>query len=121
MIPNLNFNIDLSYLKNNTNSSVNIDYIKIQTILKISRKTLNIKKLMSDIKQIEKDIPRTGYLIEIDEDESQKHELDRLSLNLKDMLITFSAFNQDFNDDTNSINTQHSHNTYDLGYTQGYL
>ena len=67
---------------------------------------------MSDIKQIEKDVLRTGYLIEIGEDETKKYDLDRQSLSLKNMLITFSAFHQATSDEIKL-------NKLDLGYTQG--
>ncbi len=112
VLPTLPFNVDLSHLKNDNNSLVNIDYIKIQTVLKISRLKLNLNMLISDIKQIDKDVPRTGYLIEIDEDSDKKHDIDRLSTSLKNILVTFSAFHQATNDE-NRVNS------LDLGYTQG--
>ena len=50
--------------------------------------------LLSNIKQIDKDVPRTGYLIEFDDKPDKKEDLDRLSLSLKNILVTFSAFHQ---------------------------
>jgi hypothetical protein len=112
VLPALPFNIDLSYLKNDSNSLVNIDSIKIQTILKISRLKLNLQMLLSNIKQIDKDVPRTGYLIEFDDKSDKKEDLNRLSLSLKNILVTFSAFHQVTGEERNIKN-------YDLGYTQG--
>jgi len=112
VLPALPFNIDLSYLKNDSNSLVNIDSIKIQTILKISRLKLNLQMLLSNIKQIDKDVPRTGYLIEFDDKSDKKEDLNRLSFSLKNILVTFSAFHQVTGEERNIKN-------YDLGYTQG--
>jgi hypothetical protein len=87
----------------------NIDYIKLQSIIKISRIKVNNTKLIDDIKQIEKDLERTGAFIELDESDNKSDNIEkaRLKDSLKNILITFSAFNQIMDDST------------DLGYTQG--
>jgi hypothetical protein len=70
---------------------------------------VNNSKLFDDIKQIEKDLERTGAFIELDESENKDNNLEkaRIKDSLKNILITFSAFNQIMEDST------------DLGYTQG--
>ena len=68
--------------------------------------------LCANIKQIEKDVPRTGYLIELDDVPERKDELEKLSLSLKNILVTFSAFHQ-------ATSEERSLKNCDLGYTQG--
>jgi hypothetical protein len=96
---------------------INMDYVKLQTILKISRLAISKTSLHEDIKQIEKDLERTSYLKELtmattpgEEDESSR--LMAHSNALKNILITFAAFNQ-------TINVEGK--DYDLGYSQGYF
>ena len=84
---------------------VNIDSMKIQQILQLARVNIDIAKLFDDIKQIDKDVDRTGYLIEVAR--SNEPEIaERLSVSLRNILITFAAFNQ-------------STDQSNLGYTQG--
>ena len=66
---------------------------------------------MDDIKQIDKDIERTSFIIEM-ADKMPKSDLDSLVKSLRKILITFVAFNQNIND-------SRKENSVDLGYTQG--
>ena len=123
-IPLLPFNININLGenvykecqmdKNDDNQQVNVDYIKIQLVLQISKHKINLKKLDEDIKLIDKDIERTSYLKELEkqsafDDKSRKQIAD----SLRNVLITFAAFNQNLN--------QTGHENNSLGYTQGYL
>lgn len=82
-----------------------IDCFKIQLILKLARCDVSNSKLIQDIKQIDKDIERTGYMSEIEGEAAQV----RMAKALRNILITFATFNQ-------NLNSSNS-----LGYTQGYL
>ncbi len=84
---------------------VNIDSIKLQQILLLSRVSIDNQKLLEDIKQIDKDVERTGYLIEVLRS-NEPHIFEKLSNILRNILITFAAFNQ-------------SADQSNLGYTQG--
>ncbi len=116
-VPSLPFTIDID-LKDNVyktdsnsmkssdnNHKAEIDYCKIQLILKIARFNVSNSELIQDIKQIDKDIERTGYILEIIDEMTQV----RMSHALRNILITFATFNQNLK----SSNA--------LGYTQGYL
>ena len=102
--------------------SVNVDYIKIQTILRVSRLPISNSKLAEDIKQIEKDIERTGYVFDdLDKDPSLSPESrSRIVEALRNVLITFAAFHQNV-EDPDAPKATPSSPTYNLGYTQGYL
>ena len=124
VIPILPFNIEIKADTNKNeycieDPNVNVNYIKIQTILHISRINISNSKLLNDIRQIEKDLERTGYLIDLDEDNSDhdatvySKEHMKASNSLRNILVTFCAFNQSI-DDFNTINK------INLGYTQGY-
>lgn len=102
-IPSLPFNTVIN-IKCDDNS-VDVNCMKIQSILKISRLEIQIEDFKNDLRQIDKDIPRTGYLIELEKDNSI--EISKLSQSLRDILIVFSAFNQKTADN------------HLLGYTQG--
>jgi len=97
--------------------NVNVDYVKIQTILHISRINISNSKLLNDIKLIEKDLERTGYLISLDKSENndspKSEEYSKAWNTLRNILITFCAFNQNIEDFS-------SMNKINLGYTQGY-
>lgn len=97
--------------------NVNVDYVKIQTILHISRIHITNSKLLNDIKLIEKDLERTGYLISLDKSENNEspksEEYTKAWNTLRNILITFCAFNQNIEDFS-------SLNKINLGYTQGY-
>lgn len=116
-MPSLPFNIEIN-LKENIfrkkgikqlhEDQENLDYIKIQLIVKLSRVSICFSKLQDDIKQIDKDIERTTCL-------SGTSEEDKTNMlkSLRNILVTFAAFNQNINghDAENPKN--------DLGYTQG--
>lgn len=87
---------------------INVDSVKIQTILKISRINVNESRLKEDIKQIDKDLQRTKYLAELLDDPKKKESHTNA---LRNLLITFAAFNQTMTFDNKEI---------DLGYSQGY-
>lgn len=87
------------------NQKAEIDCFKIQLILKLARCDVSNSKLIQDIKQIDKDIERTGYMSEIEDEVEQI----RMAKALRNILITFATFNQ-------NLNSSNS-----LGYTQGYL
>ena len=91
---------------------INAEYIKIQLILKLSRIELSNSELMDDIRLIGKDIDRTGFLIELNKDSSFKNDIRiaKLAESLRNILITFAAFNQ-------HIETIGQKNS--LGYAQG--
>ena len=123
-IPLLPFNININLEeniykecqmnKNVDNQQVNVDYIKIQLVLQISKHKINLKELIEDIKLIDKDIERTSYLKELEkhsvlDNKSRK----RIANSLRNILITFAAFNQNLNQTGQENNS--------LGYTQGYL
>ena len=102
--------------------NVNLDYIKIHTILRVSRLSISNSKLAEDIKQIEKDIERTGYVFDdLDKDPSlSPGSRSRIVDALRNVLITFAAFNQNV-DDPKTPKTATASPTFNLGYTQGYL
>lgn len=87
--------------------TISVEYIKLQTIVKVSRSRVSNQKLMEDIRQIDKDVERTCLLIDMRQ--NNQPDLDRMSESLRNMLITFAAFNQKIDD------------KFDLGYAQGYL
>jgi hypothetical protein len=90
-------------------NTVNVDYIKIQTIVKVSRVAISTKELIDDIRLIDKDVERTGYLQEIRKEAAlSDREINRLSDSLRSILITFSAYNQKIDNGKS-----------DLGYAQG--
>lgn len=64
--------------------------------------------MINDIKQIDKDLDRTSFLIELEEKKRLK-----VKNSLRNILITFSAFNQSSSDD------MFNKKILDLGYTQG--
>jgi hypothetical protein len=92
-------------------SQISTDSAKLQTILKLSSINISISKLLDDIKQIDKDIERTSFIIEM-ANKMPKSDLDSLVKSLRNILITFVAFNQNIND-------SRKENSLDLGYTQG--
>jgi hypothetical protein len=100
--------------KSDDNQPVNVEYIKIQLILQISKHKISLKKLNEDIKLIDKDIERTSYLKELENhnifDEKSR---ERIKDSLRNVLITFAAFNQNLNQTGQENNS--------LGYTQGYF
>jgi hypothetical protein len=75
-------------------------------------------KLLNDVKLIEKDLERTGYLISLDKSENndspKSEEYTKAYFTLRNILITFSAFNQTIEDFSSA-------NKINLGYTQGYV
>lgn len=87
---------------------IDLDYLKIQNILNVSKKQINNTKMINDIKQIDKDLDRTSFFIEMEEKIQPK-----VKNSLRNILITFSAFNQSSSDEM--INKK----ILDLGYTQG--
>lgn len=100
-------------------SGENIDYIKLQTILKISRMNVSKTGLIEDVKQIDKDIDRTGYIMEISQDESlNDREKSSITSAIRNILITFAAFNQNI-DEVEKEQTTNTNNSTSLGYTQG--
>ena len=93
-------------------NSINVDYIKIQTILKVSWFDIANKELIEDIRLIDKDVERTGYLIELNDDKTvNKQDIERVRESLRNILITFAAFNQ-------KIEVKGTRK-FDLGYAQG--
>ncbi len=117
---NININLDDNLYKpseikpSHDNQQVNVDYIKIQLVLKISKHKISTQKLIDDIRQIDKDITRTSYLSEIEKDKSLDHLVrNRIKDSLRNILITFAAFNQNLNQNGQESNS--------LGYTQGYF
>ena len=123
MIPPLPFTIEIKADTNKNeycieDPNVNVDYVKIQTILQISRTHISNAKLINDMRLIEKDLERTGFLIDMDNDEryqdptvlAEAHT--KASNTLRNILITFAAFNQNIDDFSSS-------NKLNLGYTQG--
>jgi hypothetical protein len=110
-------------------TNINIDYIKLQTIVQISRKKIETSSLMSDIRGVDKDIDRTSYLIALsDADEKlasndpakplQEEKTNKIRNALRNILITFGAFNQHIN---NKLSNDATDQQYNLGYTQGYF
>lgn len=98
------------------NQDLNIDYIKLQTILKISRLNVSKSCLVEDIKQIDKDIDRTGYLNELENDKKCNDEQRESIKNaLRNILITFAAFNQTLTETNKDLSVTE----VSLGYTQG--
>ena len=99
---------------------VNLDYIKIQTILRVSRLPISNSKLMEDIKQIEKDIERTGYVFdELDKNPDLNPESrTRIVDALRSVLITFAAFHQNV-DEPKTPKGVTVGPSFNLGYTQG--
>lgn len=94
-----------------TAQDLNSQCIIIQSILNISRINISNSQLMQDIRQIDKDVERTSYIIELSNEKSAtQEELKKMTNSLRNILITFSAFNQKSND--TNLN-------FDLGYTQG--
>ena len=67
-------------------------------------------KLIDDIKQIDKDIERTSFIIEMGKI-LEKLENEKLTQSLRNILITFVAFNQNLRENKSG--------TLNLGYTQG--
>jgi len=123
-VPNLPFNVDINLDDNvydnektskneyeQQQQAINLDYVKIQLILKLSRASILNSKLISDIRQIDKDINRTAYLTDMPESTKKK----RLVTSLKNILVTFSCFNQNI-DSLDGTNECKKNN---LGYTQG--
>jgi hypothetical protein len=94
-------------------SQISTESAKLQTILKLSSINISVPKLLDDIKQIDKDIERTSFIIEMTNKMSQC-DIDSLVKSLRNILITFVAFNQNIND-------SRKENCLDLGYTQGYV
>ncbi|RNA41958.1 TBC1 domain family member 15-like [Brachionus plicatilis] len=90
---------------------IDLGYLKIQSLLNVSRRRINNTKLMNDIKQIDKDLERTTYLIEIEEKDLA--DKTKIKNSLRNILITFSAFNQSSSDEMSN------NGCFDLGYTQG--
>ena len=115
MLPfSISINLDENYYKsyqiNSEAHQVNVDYIKIQLVLQISKLKISTKKLTEDMKQIDKDIERTSYLTEIEKGNMDELARERIANSLRNILITFAAFNQNLSgQETNS-----------RGYTQGY-
>ena len=115
MLPfSISINLDENYYKsyqiNSEAHQVNVNYIKIQLVLQISKLKISTKKLTEDMKQIDKDIERTSYLTEIEKGNMDELARERIANSLRNILITFAAFNQNLSgQETNS-----------LGYTQGY-
>lgn len=76
---------------------------------------------MSDVKIIDNDLDRTGYLIELNNngsfDQSYK---ERIRQALRNILVTFAAFNQSVNSNTDEI-SQSKKRSNGLGYTQGLI
>ena len=96
-------------------NETNVDSMKIQLILKLSRRQINASKLIDDIKLIDKDLERTGYIIQLDSDKSVSDAVKmRLKETLRNILITFAAYNQNV-----SSRKQDDQSTNSLGYTQG--
>lgn len=98
------------------NSSANIEYIKFQSIVKVSRANISRTNLSEDMKLIDKDLDRTGYLHEVADDESlNDQEKSSIRTALRNLLVTFAAFNQSvvevYGEKENSVSN--------LGYTQG--
>jgi hypothetical protein len=91
------------------NNMVNVDYIKIQTIVKVSRIDISNKELIEDIRLIDKDVDRTGYLMEINkENKLNEKDSDKVRESLRNILITFAAYNQRIDE-----------GKFELGYAQG--
>ncbi|CAF0750248.1 unnamed protein product [Brachionus calyciflorus] len=124
--PSIDFNVKIEinqdFYKEKQNQSdsdfieesqdLNFDYLKIQTLLNISSKNIINSKLVSDIRQIDKDIERTSYFNELSNYETED-KIKKLMDSLKNLLITFSAFNQ------YSSKEMGLAGKCDLGYTQG--
>jgi hypothetical protein len=90
-------------------NTVNVDYIKIQTIVKVSRVAISNKELIEDIRLIDKDVDRTGYLMEISKEKRlAEKDLSKVRESLRNILITFSAYNQRIDE-----------GKFELGYAQG--
>ena len=89
-----------------------MDYLKIQLILKLSRIELSNSELMDDIRLIDKDIDRTGLIIELEKNISLGKDvrIKKLAESLRNILITFAAFNQHIE----RVGQKNS-----LGYAQG--
>lgn len=108
---NININLDENLYKQveiiNETHQINVDYIKIQLVLQISKCKISTRKLIEDIRQIDKDIERTNFLNELEEYHSAADHA-RIVKALRNILITFATFNQNL-DENNS-----------LGYTQGF-
>ena len=114
-MPSLPFNVEINlkeniYRKEETKQSnenqVNLDYIKIQLIVTLSRVSISNSKLLEDIKQIDKDVERTACLSDMDDKNTMLNPL-------RNILITFAAFNQN----VNGCDAKNPKNS--LGYTQG--
>jgi hypothetical protein len=104
-LPNLPFDIKIATDSIDIQSKANIDYIKIQSILKVSRHKIDVKMLLDNIQQIEKDVPRTTLF----NNKDNKEFLNSLRL----LLITFAAFHQ-------NLSSSNGTTTNNLGYTQGF-
>jgi hypothetical protein len=119
-VPNLSFDTIIEQpqdLKEN-NLKANIDYIKIQSILKISRHKIDFKMLLDDIRLINKDVPRTT-VFNVDNENGTEEFVDddindQFHRDLHDILITFAAFHQNVNNTGSQGNKKDN-----LGYTQG--
>ncbi len=123
-VPNLPFtvaiNLDENIYDNKKTSqdeyeqqqqATNVGYIKLQLVVKLSRASISNSKLLNDIRQIDKDIERTAYLTEMTDSAHQK----RLATSLRNILVTFSAFNQNIDSLANTNESKKNN----LGYTQG--
>lgn len=67
-----------------------LDMIKLQHILKMSRLRISKSSLAEYIKQIDKDMDRTGYLKEVGDDNSMSdQEKAKIKNALLNVLITF--------------------------------
>lgn len=108
-------NNDAEIIPSSSNVS-NIDYIKLQSILKVSRINVSQASLIGDVKQIDKDLDRTGYLIELEADKSLS-DSERRSIRtaLRNVLVTFAAFNQSVVE----VDQEQENKSSNLGYTQG--
>lgn len=72
--------------------------------------------LIGDVKQIDKDIDRTGYLNELDADKSlNDSEKTSIRTALRNVLVTFAAFNQSVVE----VDQEQENKSSNLGYTQG--
>ena len=93
------------------------DCLKLQAILKLSGSSnISIHKLIDDIKQIDKDLERTSFIIEMNHkynDSPQHPDLININASLRNILITFVAFNQNLNE------FKKENSSFNLGYTQG--
>ncbi len=107
-MPAIPFDIQIPMNSADNQAKTNIDYTRIQSILKISRHIVDMKMLLDDIQQIEKDIPRTTLF------NDNRDDMD-FSERLKSILITFAAFHQNLSSSTTSHKVKNN-----LGYTQGF-